>query len=179
MIGLNTIQDAWARSKPSRPNLTETETATMEACFYAGASACLRIVLDASRQAKPAFNAILEGLTDEVRGYVGGWAAQSGEISLDSQRGETVTRFRIPLIGTGLAAGRRAALAIELGKAAAEQCDCAALLPYLVEALQHVQVLGVTEEELRADVTEHAEWWHQQMHDKVGPADAARKARGE
>jgi allophanate hydrolase subunit 1 len=163
--GYNTLQAAWESCAATLPaELSPKSRDIMRLAFYLGGMATLKIVKDAARLDKAAFSGILNGLWEEAA-------------LLREQ--QAMATFRIPLIGDGPEVAGRIEFAIPLATAAAEKEGCPALCAYLLEAIQHALVFGVSREEIADDVKDHADWWQERMHAGVSPEAAAREARGE
>jgi hypothetical protein len=183
-MSYNTLQAAWARIHQTRPEaLPESALEVVQTAFYMGGLATLRIVRDAAGRDRAAFNAILEGLRSEAEQFM---ESLHGPEAPPHRRDDGplsgtlgLTTFRIPLVGAGPEVAKRIEFAIPLAKAAAVKEGCPALCAYLLEAIQHALVFGVSREEIADDVKDNADWWHKRMHAGVNPEAAAREARGE
>jgi hypothetical protein len=175
MAGLNTISEAWERTKPRQDLLKAEQVAASEAAFYAGCAATLSILR--KFQAKPtALTAVMDSLTGEISDYLGGHTSSRVNVTAADGFGERT--FRIPWVGQDADAAGRVTAAIVLARPIAERMECMPLLPWLIEALQYALFLGMSEDALRDDLAADPDWWHSRMHAGLPPKEAAEiKAR--
>jgi hypothetical protein len=71
---------------------------------------------------------------------------------------------------------RRIEAAIPLAKEAGQRAGCERLVPWLLEAIQHAFVEGLTEEDIREEILGNLDYWHARMHDGISAEDIAREA---
>lgn len=177
---INTLQAAWAET--GRPLHGTGVEPMFRSAFFAGAAATLAIVKGATPLSQAAFDGIMTGLEEEVKAYTAARLAEPGHHTAEQR--ETARReipgyrtFAIPLVGRPDEAARRVEMAIPPAKAAGMTVGCNALVPYLLEAIQHALILGFSEAGIAADVEKRAAWWHERLHAGDTPEQAAKAAR--